>query len=132
MPRAIYNDNSILINLNELVAVRGEVLFKEDDVSMSENQINFIAERLRTELTWDTLYSMVDSAILQFYDCHEHPEIWTDKHYGEIQPEPGREAELNKREAEAKKRKQYFEKNFEMVKLDGGSWTIDVPIRKNK
>jgi len=132
MPRAIYNDNSILINLNELVAVRGEVLFKEDDVSMSENQINFIAEKLRTELTWDTLYSMVDSAILQFYDCHEHPEIWTDKHYGEIQPEPGREAELNKREAEAKKRKQYFEKNFEMVKLEGGSWTIDVPIRKNK
>tara|TARA_B100001079_G_C15927757_1_gene305079 strand:- start:106 stop:504 length:399 start_codon:yes stop_codon:yes gene_type:complete len=132
MPRAIYNDNSILINLNELVAVRGEVLFKEDDVSMSENQINFIAERLRTELTWDTLYSMVDSAILQFYDCHEHPEIWTDKHYGEIQPEPGREKELNEREAEAKKRKQYFEKNFEMVKLDGGSWTIDVPIRKNK
>ena len=132
MPRAIYNDNSILINLNELVAVRGEVLFKKDDVSMSENQINFIAERLRTELTWDTLYSMVDSAILQFYDCHEHPEIWTDKHYGEIQPEPGREKELNEREAEAKKRKQYFEKNFEMVKLDGGSWTIDVPIRKNK
>ena len=132
MPRAIYNDNSILINLNELVAVRGEVLFKEDDVSMSENKINFIAERLRTELTWDTLYSMVDSAILQFYDCHEHPEIWTDKHYGEIQPEPGREKELNEREAEAKKRKQYFEKNFEMVKLDGGSWTIDVPIRKNK
>ena len=132
MPRAIYNDNSILINLNELVAVRGEVLFKKDDVSMSENQINFIAERLRTELTWDTLYSMVDSAILQFYDCHEHPEIWTDKHYGEIQPEPGREKELNEREAEAKKRKQYFEKNFEMVKLDGGSWTLDVPMRKNK
>ena len=132
MPRAIYNDNSILINLNELVAVRGEVLFKEDDVSMSENQINFIAERLRTELTWDTLYSMVDSAILQFYDCHEHPEIWTDKHYGEIQPEPGREKELNEREAEAKKRKQYFEKNFEMVKLESSSWTLEVPMRKNK
>ena len=130
MPRAIYNDNSILINLNELVAVRGEVLFKEDDVSMSENQINFIAERLRTELTWDTLYSMVDSAILQFYDCHEHPEIWTDKHYGEIQPEPGREKELNEREAEAKKRKQYFEKNFEMVKLESSAWTIEVPVRK--
>ena len=130
MPRAIYNDNSILINLNELVAVRGEVLFKEDDVSMSENQINFIAERLRTELTWDTLYSMVDSAILQFYDCHEHPEIWTDKHYGEIQPEPGREKELNEREAEAKKRKQYFEKNFDMVELSCSAWTIEVPVRK--
>ena len=47
MPRAIYNDNSILINLNELVAVRGEHLFKDDDVSMTDNQIDFIAEKLR-------------------------------------------------------------------------------------
>ena len=132
MPRAIYNDNFIRINLNELVAVRGEHLFKDDDVSMTDNQIDFIAEKLRKDLTWDTLYSMVDSSILQFYDVHEHPEVWTDKHYGEIQPEPGREKELNKLEAEANKRKAYFEKNFEMVELDGGSWTLDVPMRKNK
>ncbi len=51
-------------------------------------------------------------------------------HYGEIQPEPGREAYLTKLESEAKKRKAYFEKNFVMKKLEGGSWTIDVPVRK--
>jgi len=51
-------------------------------------------------------------------------------HYGEIQPEPGREAELTKRESEAKKRKQYFEKNFDMVKLESSAWTIEVPLRK--
>ena len=129
MPRAIYNDNSILINLNELVTVRGEYLFKDDDVSMTDNQIDYIAERLRQTLTWDTLYSMVDQSILEFYDCHEHPEVW-DPHYGEIQPEPGREAELNKREAEAKKRKKEFEKNFDMVELSCPALTIEVPVRK--
>ncbi len=129
MPRAIYNDNSILINLNELVTVSGEYLFKDDDVSMTDNQIDYIAERLRQTLTWDTLYSMVDQSILEFYDCHEHPEVW-DPHYGEIQPEPGREAELNKREAEAKKRKKEFEKNFDMVELSCPAWTIEVPVRK--
>ena len=40
---AIYNDVIIKINLNELVACRGEFLFKEDDVSMSENQIDYLA-----------------------------------------------------------------------------------------
>ena len=72
---AIYNENIIKINLNELVAIRGEFLFKEDDVSMSENQIDYIAEKLRGTLTWDTLYHMVDTSILEFFDCHEHPEI---------------------------------------------------------
>ncbi len=121
--RAIYNDSSILINLNELVQVRGEFLFKDLDepVSMSENQIDYIAERLRTTLTWDTLYSMVDQSILEFYDCHEHPEIW-DPHYGEIQPEPGREAELTQIEKN--------KKQFEMVDLVSPAWTIKVPRRK--
>ena len=126
----IHNNVQITIDLNELVATRGEFLFKDDDVSMSHAQIGHIAERLRTELTWDTLYHMVDTAILQFYDCHEHPEIWTDVHYGEIQPEPGREKELNDREAEAKKRKKEFEKNFDMVELSCSAWTIEVPVRK--
>ena len=129
MPRAIYNDNSILINLNELVTVRGEYLFKDDDVSMTDNQIDYIAGRLRETLTWDTLYSMVDQSILEFYDCHEHPEVW-DPHYGEIQPEPGREKEINKSEAEARKRQAEFEKNFEMKVLVSPSWTIEVPVRK--
>mgnify|MGYP003324453796 CR=1 FL=1 len=123
MPRAIYNDNSILINLNELVTVRGEYLFKDDDVSMTDNQIDYIAERLRQTLTWDTLYSMVDQSILEFYDCHEHPEVW-DPHYGEIQPEPGREAYLNQIEKN--------KKQFEMVDLVSPSWTIQVPRRKQK
>ena len=126
---AIHNNVRIIIDLNELVATRGEFLFKDDDVSMTENQIDYIAERLRTTLTWDTLYHMVDSSILEFFDCHEHPEVW-DPHYGEIQPEPGREAELNRLEKEAKQRKKYFEDNFEMVDLEGGSWTIQVPRRK--
>jgi hypothetical protein len=126
---AICNDVKITINLNQLVAARGEYLFKDDDVSMSDNQVDYLAERLRTTLTWDTLYSMVDQSILEFFDCHEHPEIW-DPHYGEIQPEPGREAELTRLEKEAKQRKKYFEDNFEMVDLEGGAWTIQVPRRK--
>ena len=52
--------------------------------------------------------------------------------YGDTQPKPGREDELNRREKEAKQRKKYFEENFEMVDLDGGSWTIQVPRRINK
>ena len=126
---AIYNNVRISIDLNELVATRGEYLFKDDDVSMTENQVDYLAEKLRTTLTWDTLYSMVDQSILEFFDCHEHPEIW-DPHYGEIQPEPGREAELTRLENEAKQRKKYFEDNFEMVDLVAPAWTIQVPRRK--
>jgi hypothetical protein len=37
-----------------------------------------------------------------------------------------------RREKEAKERKKYFEENYEMVDLEGGSWTIQVPRRKNK
>ena len=126
-PRAIYNDNSILINLNELVAVRGEFLFKDDDVSMTDNQIDHIAERLRTTLTWDTLYHMVDSSIIEFYDCHEHPEIW-DPHYGETAGnEPAKSFE-----EEQKRKKKEFDKNFEMVTLSSSSWEIQVPRRKSK
>ena len=125
-PRAIYNDNSILINLNELVACRGEFLFKDDDVSMTDNQIDHIAERLRTTLTWDTLYHMVDSSILEFYDCHEHPEIW-DPHYGETAGnEPAKSFE-----EERKRKKKEFDKNFEMITLSSPSWAIQVPRRKN-
>ena len=124
-PRAIYNDNSILINLNELVACRWEFLFKDDDVSMTDNQIDHIAERLRTTLTWDTLYHMVDSSILEFYDCHEHPEIW-DPHYGETAGnEPAKSFE-----EERKRKKKEFDKNFEMITLSSPSWEIQVPRRK--
>ena len=122
---AIYNDVIIKINLNELVACRGEFLFKEDDVSMSENQIDYLAERLRTTLTWDTLYHMVDSSILEFFDCHEHPEIW-DPHYGET---AGNEPAATF-EKEAKQRKKNAEQ-FELVDLVSPAWTIQVPRRKD-
>ena len=122
---AIYNDVIIKINLNELVACRGEFLFKEDDVSMSENQIDYLAERLRTTLTWDTLYHMVDSSILEFFDCHEHPEIW-DPHYGET---AGNEPAATF-EKEAKQRKKNAEP-FELVDLVSPAWTIQVPRRKD-
>ena len=39
--------------------------------------------------------------------------------------------ELTK-EKERKEREKEFKKNFDIVKLESPSWTIDVPIRKNK
>ena len=73
---------------------------------------------------------MVDSSILEFFDNHEHPEIW-DPHYGEIQPEPGREDELNSMEKQAKLREK-AKKQFEMVDLVSPAWTIKVPRRIKK
>jgi len=109
--RAIYDDNSILINLNELVRVRGEFLKQ----SMSDNQADYIAEQLRKTLTWDTLYHMVDESILEFFDLHESP-------YGQISPPKGWEAALNRREKAMKE--------FELVDLKGNGWTIQVPRRR--
>ncbi len=121
--RAIYDDNSILINLNELVDIRAKLLTQREDYSekivkgeyLDENDVDKIASKLRTTLTWDTLYHMVDDSILEYLDLKE-------THYGEIQPEPGREAYLN----EIEKNK----KQFEMVDLVSPSWTIQVPRRK--
>ena len=134
---AIYDDVKITINLNELVEIRAKLLTQYGDYSekvckgeyLDGSDIDRIATQLRETLTWDTLYHMIDGAILDYMGLRsavtEHK-----THYGEIQPEPGRETELNKREAEAKKRKQYFEKNFDLVELDGGSWKLQVPVRK--
>ena len=134
---AIYDDVKITINLNELVEIRAKLMTQYEDYSnavnsgeyLDENDVDKIASNLRDTLTWDTLYHMIDGAILDYMGLRsavtEHK-----THYGEIQPEPGREAELTKREAEAKKRKQYFEKNFDLVELDGGSWKLQVPVRK--
>ena len=122
---SIHSNVTITIDLNGLVWDRGEFLKQE----MSVNQNDYIAEKLRRTLTWDTLYHMVDTSILEFFDNHEHPEIW-DTHYGEIQPEPGREKELNQLEKAAKAREE-AKKQFKMVKLSSPSWTIDVPVRIN-
>jgi len=130
---AIYDDVKISINLNELVEIRAKLISQYEDYSekivkgeyLDGGDIDRIATGLRDTLTWDALYSMVDDAVLDYLGMKE-------THYGEIQPEPGREAELTKRESEAKKRKQYFEKNFDLVKLESSSWTIEVPVRKNR
>ncbi len=122
----VHNRVQITIDLNELVWARGEHLKCE----MSVNQNEFLAETLRRTLTWDTMYSMIDQAILEFFDNHEHPEIW-DPHYGEIQPEPGREKELQNMEKAAKEREK-ARNEFEMVDLVSSAWTIQVPVRKKK
>ena len=122
----VHNNVQITIDLNELVWARGEHLKQE----MSVNQAEFLAETLRRTLTWDTMYGMIDQAILEFFENHEHPEIW-EPHYGEIQPEAGREDELNKLEKAAKEREK-AKKCFKMVDLVSPSWTIQVPQRINK
>ena len=122
----VHTNVQITIDLNELVWARGEHLKQE----MSVNQAEYLAETLRRTLTWDTMYGMVDQAILEFFENHEHPEIW-DPHYGEIQPEPGREAELNRLEKAAKEREK-AKQQFEMVDLVSPAWTIQVPVRKKK
>ena len=122
----VHTNVQITIDLNELVWARGEYL-KQD---MSVNQNDYIAETLRRTLTWDTMYSMIDQAILEFFENHEHPEIW-DPHYGEIQPEPGREKELQNIEKAAKEREK-ARKEFKMVDLVSPAWTIQVPMRIKK
>ena len=123
---AIYDDVKITINLNELVEIRAKLLTQYEDYSkavstgefLDENDVDKIASNLRETLTWDTLYFMVDSAIYDYMGL-KHPDK---PNYGEIQPEPGREAYLN----EIEKNK----KQFEMVDLVSPSWTIQVPRRK--
>ena len=110
---AIQNDNWVSMNLNELVSIRSSLLEEE----LEEEDVDMIASDLRRNLTWDTMYGMIDDAILDHVGKLE-------THYGEIQPEPGREEYLNQIEKN--------KKQFEMVDLHGGSWTIQVPVRKKK
>ena len=110
MCSTIDSDVKITINISELVNIRSVFLQEE----ISESQIEEIANDLRIGLTWDTLYGMVDNSILEYLGK-------ADNHYGEIQPEPGREAYLNQIEKN--------KKQFEMVDLMSPSWTIQVPRR---
>ena len=129
---AIYDDVKITINLNELVEIRAKLISQYEDYSEKVNKgeyldggdIDRIATKLRETLTWDTLYQMIDDSILDYLGVKHN-------HYGEIQPEPGREKELNRIEKEAEKRKKYFEDNFDLVDLVSSSWTIQVPRRKD-
>jgi len=132
---AIYNDCKIVIDLNKLVKTR------PCGVDLDDQHVDNIANDLRRRMTFDTLFSQVDQAIWDYaeecnIDLSDSEECqsfgFQIPEYGDTQPKPGREDELTKREAEAKKRKKEFEKNFEMVDLEGGSWTIQVPRRKKK
>ena len=128
--KAIYDDNSILINLNELVTIRAKLLTQNEDYSnavatgeyLDENDVDKIASQLRETLTWDTLYFMVDTAIYDYMGL-QHPDK---PHYGETAGnEPAATFEKEKKE-----REKYFKDNFEMVDLVSSSWTIQVPKRK--
>ena len=127
---AIYDDVKITINLNELVEARAKLLTQYEDYSkavstgeyLDENDVDRIASNLRDTLTWDTLYFMVDTAIYDYMGL-QHPDK---PNYGERSIET---VELTM-EKERKAREKEFKKNFEMVKLEGGSWTIEVPKRR--
>tara|TARA_B000000609_G_C23964578_1_gene235930 strand:+ start:197 stop:577 length:381 start_codon:yes stop_codon:yes gene_type:complete len=124
---AIYDDVKISINLNELVEIRAKLISQYDDYSekvckgeyLDGGDIDRIATGLRDTLTWDALYSMVDDAVLDYLGMKE-------THYGERSIET---IEITM-EKERKEREKEFKKNFDLVKLESSSWTIEVPVRK--
>ena len=116
---AIYDDVKISINLNELVEIRVKLISQYGDYSekvckgeyLDGGDIDRIATGLRDTLTWDTLYSMVDDAVLDYLGMKE-------THYGETAgDEPAKTYEKNRQQ-------------FKIVDLVTPSWTIQVPMRK--
>ena len=126
------DDVKISINLNKLVEARAKLLTQYEDFSnavatgeyLDENDIDRIAVNLRDTLTWDALFFMVDGAIYDYMGL-KNP---NKPHYGERSIET---IEIT-REKEKKEREKEFKKNFDMVKLESSSWTIEVPVRKKK
>ena len=117
----IDDDVKITINLNKLVEARAKLQSQYGDYSekickgeyLDGNDIDRIASKLRDTLTWDTLYSMIDEAVLEYLGIKE-------THYGETAGnEPAATYEKNRQQ-------------FKIVKLESPSWTIDVPVRKKK
>ena len=125
---AINDDIKITINLNELVEIRAKLISQYDDYSdkvckgeyLDGGDIDRIATGLRDTLTWDTLYQMVDEAVLEYLGIKEK------------NPSTTIESLDVTMEKERKEREKEFKKNFEMVKLESSSLTIEVPIRKKK
>jgi len=123
----IDDDVKITINLNKLVEARAKLQTQYGDYSdkvvkgeyLDGNDIDRIASKLRDTLTWESLYQMVDKAVLEYLGIKE-------THYGETSIET---VEITM-EKERKAREKEFKKNFDMVTLDGGCWKIDVPVRK--
>ena len=128
---AIYNECKIVINLNQLVKAR------PCGVDLDDEHIDNIANDLRKRLTFDSVFSQVDQVIWDYaedcgIDLSESEEC---RSFGFTIPEYGSTAGDEPAatfEKERKAREKYFKENFEMVELDGGSWKIDVPIRKKK
>jgi len=114
-----YDDVKIEINLNELVAIRAKEVLK---LEMTEDDIDEVAMDARIRLTWDTLYGMIDDLILEYLD-QPNP---NKPNYGEISIE-SIDVTMEK---EKKSREKYVKDNFDMIELKGGSWTIEVPMRK--
>ena len=124
---AIYDDVKITINLNELVEIRAKLQSQYGDYSeqvckgeyLDESDIDRIATQLRETLTWDTLYHMIDGAILDYMGLRSAV-IEHRTHYGETAgDEPAKTYEKNRQQ-------------FTMVKLSSPSWEIEVPLRKKK
>ena len=124
----IDDDVKITINLNELVEIRAKLISQYDDYSdkvvkgeyLDGGDIDRIATGLRDTLTWDTLYQMVDEAVLDYLGIKEK------------NPSTTIETIELTMEKERKEREKEFKKNFEMVKLESSAWTLDVPKRKSK
>ena len=123
---AINADIKITINLNELVEIRAKLISQYDDYSdkvvkgeyLDGGDIDRIATGLRDTLTWDTLYQMVDEAVLEYLGIKEkNPSITIESIDVTM-------------EKERKEKEKEFKKNFDLIKLESPSWTIDVPVRK--
>ena len=129
---AINDDIKITINFNELVEARAKLLSQYEDYSnavasgeyLDGEDIDRVAVKLRDTVTWDALWFMVDSAILDYMGLKDPNKA----HYGERTIE-SIDVTMEK---EKKEREKEFKKNFEMVKLESSSWTLDVPMRKTK
>ena len=65
---------------------------------------------------------MIDGAILDYMGLKDPNR----PHYGERSIE-SIDVTMEK---EKKEREKEFKKNFDLVDLEGGSWTIQVPVRK--
>ena len=124
---AIYNDCKIVIDLNKLVKTR------PCGVELDDQHVDNIANDLRRRMTYDTLFSQVDQAIWDYaeecnIDLSDSEECQS---FGFQIPQYGSTAgdEPAKSFEEARKK---FKKEFDMVKLESPSWTIEVPLRKKK
>ena len=129
---AINDDIKITINFNELVEARAKLLTQNEDYAnavatgeyLDGEDIDRIAVKLRDTVTWDSLWFMVDGAIYDYMGL-KNP---NKPNYGERTIET---IELTM-EKEKKAREKEFKKNFDLVKLESSSWTIEVPVRKKK